>query len=205
MDRKEKIDLLKAEREQALLGGGAEKVARQHKAGKLTARERLDILLDPGTFEEHGMFITPRSVAFAASEKKSLRRWGGHRIRPCRRAKSLCLCSGLYGHWRVPGGTACQEDLCRDGQSDRSRLASHRTHRFRRSKDPRKAWATTGPFSFGIRWRRGLFPRFPSSWDRVRGVQSYRPPWVISYSWWKKPPRCTFPDPGLSRNYRGNS
>ena len=70
MDHKEKIDLLKAEREQALSGGGAEKIAKQHKAGKLTARERLDILLDPGSFEEQGMFITQRSAAFGASEKK---------------------------------------------------------------------------------------------------------------------------------------
>ncbi len=65
-----KIELLKAEREQALSAGGPEKIARQHKAGKLTARERLAILLDPGSFEEQGMFITQRSAAFGASEKK---------------------------------------------------------------------------------------------------------------------------------------
>ena len=70
MDHKEKIDLLRAEREQALSGGGAEKIAKQHKAGKLTARERLDMLLDPGSFEEQGMFITQRSAAFGVSEKK---------------------------------------------------------------------------------------------------------------------------------------
>jgi methylmalonyl-CoA decarboxylase subunit alpha len=70
LDHKEKIDLLRAEREQALSGGGAVKIAKQHEAGKLTARERLDRLLDPGSFEEQGMFVTQRSAAFGASEKK---------------------------------------------------------------------------------------------------------------------------------------
>ncbi len=42
-------------------GGGAERIAKQHASGKLTARERLDLLLDAGSFEEVGMFVTHQS------------------------------------------------------------------------------------------------------------------------------------------------
>jgi propionyl-CoA carboxylase beta chain len=49
---------LRRMREQARLGGGAERIATQHAKGKLTARERLDDLLDPGTFNELEPFIT---------------------------------------------------------------------------------------------------------------------------------------------------
>src|ERR1700750_330052 len=46
---------LEARRARARLGGGAERIARQHEAGKLTARERIDLLVEPGTFTELGL------------------------------------------------------------------------------------------------------------------------------------------------------
>jgi propionyl-CoA carboxylase beta chain len=55
---------------QATAGGGAERVAKQHEAGKLTARERLDLLLDPGTFVETGRFVTHRAVDFDMSRHR---------------------------------------------------------------------------------------------------------------------------------------
>jgi acetyl-CoA carboxylase carboxyltransferase component len=51
-------------RRQARLGGGEERIANQHNQGKLSARERLDLLLDPGTFVEIGMFVTHRASGF---------------------------------------------------------------------------------------------------------------------------------------------
>jgi propionyl-CoA carboxylase beta chain len=51
-------------RRQALLGGGSERIEEQHRKGKLTARERLDVLLDPGSFEEFDMFVRHRSSGF---------------------------------------------------------------------------------------------------------------------------------------------
>jgi propionyl-CoA carboxylase beta chain len=48
----------------AIAGGGPARVAKQHEAGKLSARERLDLLLDPGTFVESGRFVTHRAVDF---------------------------------------------------------------------------------------------------------------------------------------------
>jgi len=49
-------------RQQALLGGGAKRIEEQHRKGKLTARERIDLLLDPGSFQETGMFVTSRGL-----------------------------------------------------------------------------------------------------------------------------------------------
>src|SRR3954466_6736322 len=54
----------------AELGGGAERVAKQHEAGKLTARERIDLLLDPGSFSELDKFVTHRSSDFGMADKK---------------------------------------------------------------------------------------------------------------------------------------
>jgi len=55
---------LKEMRERALLGGGKERIERQHKAGKLTARERLEVLLDEGSFTELDMLVTHRITDF---------------------------------------------------------------------------------------------------------------------------------------------
>lgn len=58
------INELQDRREQARLGGGAARIDRQHAAGKLTARERIDVLLDPGSFEETDMFVVHRTRDF---------------------------------------------------------------------------------------------------------------------------------------------
>ncbi|RKX71721.1 methylmalonyl-CoA carboxyltransferase [candidate division WOR-3 bacterium] len=63
------LDDLRAE---ALKGGGEERIKRQHEAGKLTARERIDLLLDPDTFQEIGMFVTHRCHDFGMEKKKIL-------------------------------------------------------------------------------------------------------------------------------------
>ncbi len=60
----DKILLLKNKIKEAHLGGGAKRIESQHKKGKLTARERLVLLLDEGSFEEIGMMVTHRSRDF---------------------------------------------------------------------------------------------------------------------------------------------
>jgi len=59
-------------REQAKLGGGEARIAKQREKGKLTARERIDLLLDEGTFEEIDMFVTHRSKDFGLEKQKYL-------------------------------------------------------------------------------------------------------------------------------------
>jgi propionyl-CoA carboxylase beta subunit len=56
----------------AFVGGGSERILKQHEAGKLTARERLDLLLDPGSFVEIGRFVTHRSTDFGMDRQKVL-------------------------------------------------------------------------------------------------------------------------------------
>ena len=65
----DKITLLKQKAEQALLGGGVKRIESQHKKGKLTARERLQLLLDEGSFEEVGMLVTHRSKDFGMEKE----------------------------------------------------------------------------------------------------------------------------------------
>ncbi len=61
---------LEALEKQAELGGGEERIAKQHEAGKLTARERIDLLLDPGSFTELDKFVTHRATDFGMASKK---------------------------------------------------------------------------------------------------------------------------------------
>lgn len=56
----------------AQLGGGEARIAAQHKKGKLTARERIGVLLDEGSFEEIGMFVTHRSTDFGMEKEQYL-------------------------------------------------------------------------------------------------------------------------------------
>jgi propionyl-CoA carboxylase beta chain len=67
-----KIALLETKIAQAQLGGGAKRIESQHKKGKLTARERLHFLMDEGSFEEIGMFVTHRSNEFGLEREKYL-------------------------------------------------------------------------------------------------------------------------------------
>ncbi len=72
MERQKKIKQLIELREQAKLGGGLDRIEAQHKKGKLTARERIAILLDDGSFEEYDMFMTHRSTDFGLDKKHFL-------------------------------------------------------------------------------------------------------------------------------------
>ncbi|MEL6948238.1 MAG: acyl-CoA carboxylase subunit beta [Pseudomonadota bacterium] len=64
------IEQLETRREEARLGGGERRIASQHAKGKLTARERLEVLLDEGSFEEYDMFVTHRCTDFGMEKTK---------------------------------------------------------------------------------------------------------------------------------------
>ncbi len=66
------IEKLRALRDEALHSGSQRAVARQHEQGKLTARERIDSLLDKGTFQEIDQFVRHRSTAFGTEDKRPL-------------------------------------------------------------------------------------------------------------------------------------
>ena len=64
------LDQLEARRAGARLGGGETRIASQHAKGKLTARERIDVLLDEGSFEETDMFVEHRSTQFGMEAQR---------------------------------------------------------------------------------------------------------------------------------------
>ncbi|MCH8029935.1 MAG: methylmalonyl-CoA carboxyltransferase [Candidatus Dadabacteria bacterium] len=69
---KDKIEELKDKEKEAEIGGGQARIDRQHKLGKLTARERMDLLLDKGTFVEMDKFVVHHCTDFGMEDKKFL-------------------------------------------------------------------------------------------------------------------------------------
>jgi len=65
-----KLNHLEEMRATAKLGGGKERIDTQHRKGKLTARERIELLVDPNSFEEFDMFVTHRSTDFGLDKQK---------------------------------------------------------------------------------------------------------------------------------------
>jgi len=64
------VEKIERKREDAMLGGGEKRIMSQHKKGKLTARERLDLLLDPGSFTEYDMFVEHDCTEFGMEKEK---------------------------------------------------------------------------------------------------------------------------------------
>lgn len=63
-------EILESKRHNSRIGGGQKRIDVQHSKGKLTARERLEVLLDPDTFEEYGMFVEHRCTNFDMQQTK---------------------------------------------------------------------------------------------------------------------------------------
>jgi propionyl-CoA carboxylase beta chain len=70
MSENPKFNQLRDQRTKSRLGGGAERIENQHKKGKMTARERLGLLLDKGSFRETDSFVVHRTHAFGLDEQK---------------------------------------------------------------------------------------------------------------------------------------
>ena len=68
----ERTEILDKKNAEALLGGGEKRIESQHKKGKLTARERVELLMDEGTFEEIGKFVTHRAKDFGLDKEHYL-------------------------------------------------------------------------------------------------------------------------------------
>ena len=72
MPSDEKITELNALKDQARLGGGPRRIEQQHARGKLTARERIALFVDPDTFEELDPFVEHRSYDFGMADQRIL-------------------------------------------------------------------------------------------------------------------------------------
>jgi len=99
----ELTDQLHERREKAKLGGGEEKIAKQHERGKLTARERIDLLVDEGTFVEMGIHGRPHFAqramdGVAAPADGVVTGWGDVDGRPtCIAAYDFTVMAGSMG------------------------------------------------------------------------------------------------------------
>ena len=83
----EKLAQLEELREQAIHSASEDAVEKQHAKGKLTARERIEKLLDPGSFQELDTFVRHRTYDFDMLQEPPLGRRGGHRPRHDRRPR----------------------------------------------------------------------------------------------------------------------
>ncbi len=66
----DKLEWLEQRKREAMEGGGPTRIAAQHSKGKLTARERIDLLMDPGSFEELGMLVLHRTTDFGMDKQQ---------------------------------------------------------------------------------------------------------------------------------------
>src|SRR5215467_10302127 len=69
---KDILDRLEKRRQDARLGGGKARIEAQHKRGKLTARERIELFMDKGSFEEFDMFVEHRCVDFGMEKQAKI-------------------------------------------------------------------------------------------------------------------------------------
>ena len=171
------IDFLLEEVAERRLNGNAQEsrsaaLERQHGRGKLSARERLDILFDAGSFTEIDPFVKHRGTGFGAQPTRGRRRgrWPRHR----RRSHRVCLRPGLHPLWRLGLRGRGREDRQDPGPLDESRRADRCNQRRWRRSHP-------GGRHVAARLRRD----FPAQ-HALLGTSS---------SWFRAPDRCTSPAP----------
>ena len=95
-----KIEKLDKRLEEAYLGGGEKRIDKQHAKKKLTARERIEYLMDEGFFEEMGVMVTHRCTDFGMENELY-----------------LCICTGFYGFWWRIIRDACRKNMQNNGPS----------------------------------------------------------------------------------------
>ncbi len=120
------LDALEDRRAGAKLGGGEKRIEAQHARGKLTARERIELLLDKGSFEEFDMFVEHRSTEFGMEKNKIpgdgvVTGWGTVNGR-----KTFVLRQGLHGVRRLAVRDPRAEDHETSGHGDEGAGAHHR-------------------------------------------------------------------------------
>ncbi len=163
-----KIRRLRELKAQSLLGGGEERIEAQHQRSRLTARERIDLLLDKGSFRELDAFVEHRTHDFGLDQQKILgdsvvTGWGtidGRLV--------YVYLAGFHRLWRQPGGGACREDLQDHGYGDEERRAGDRPERFGRGAHPGRcglAGRLTPISSCATPWLRASSRRSARSWD----------------------------------------
>ena len=129
------VEDLEARRAKIRLGGGEEKIQKQHDREKLTARERIALLIDEGTFTELGIHGKPALLPARDGRRRRARRRRDHRLRQDRRAAGGSLRVRLHGDGRLDGDDRRDQGhaVARAGadQADAVRLAARLRRRAR--------------------------------------------------------------------------
>ena len=131
-----KLEELQALRDEALHSGDERAVERQRARGKLLARERIEKLLDPGSFVELDRYVRHRNSALRDDGPAALGGRRRHRLRDDLRPEGLRLLAGLHGLRGHPLGGLRREDLQGDGPRAQVRLPCDRHQRLGRRADP---------------------------------------------------------------------
>ena len=176
---KDMLERLEDRRAQARLGGGEKRIEAQHGRGKLTARERIELLLDKGSFEEFDMFVEHRSIDFGMDEVEDPGRRRRNRLGHDQRPHGLRFRQGLHGVRRLAVRSARPEDHQDPGHGAEDARADRRPVRCGRRADPgrrggaRRLWR-------GVQAQRDRLRRHPadlaSSWAPARAATSIRRP-----------------------------
>ena len=98
----QKLTTLDDLRQEAHRGGGQRRIDQQHSRGKLTARERIALLMDPGTFEELDTFVTHRTTDFGLADQRFLGDAVVTGYGKVDGRQVFRLCTGLHGFRWVP-------------------------------------------------------------------------------------------------------
>ena len=109
MDNQSRMALLNEKRSQVNLGGGEEKIKKQHEAGKMTARERINALFDENSFVEIDAFVETRGIDFDMQKKKVPGDGVVTGYGTVRRTSCLCICPGFYCYRRISRRNACKK------------------------------------------------------------------------------------------------
>ena len=134
----EKQRLLDLRRKRVFLGGGEKQIEKQHKAGKLTARERLNLLLDEGSFVELDQFVTNRCSDFGM-DKSEVPGEGVVTGYGTIDGRLVFVFPGLHG-FGGSLGKCTPKDLQSYGPGSAKRRSIYWYERFPAAPESRKAW-----------------------------------------------------------------
>ena len=137
MSKEAKLEKLAAMRETVILGGGEKKIEKQHQSGKMTARERINALLDEGSFVELDQFVTHRGTNFGMDKVEA----PGEGVVTGYGTVDGRLVYVFSQDFTVLGGSrnACCQDLQSDGSGGESGRTLHRYQRqWRRAHSGRR-------------------------------------------------------------------
>ena len=172
--RMEELRRISAEAE---AGGGEERREREHKAGKLTARERIDLLLDEGSFEELDKFVRHRCTDFGMEEQRPAGDGFVTGFGRVRRPAGLRFRAGLHGVWRIAFGNQRAENLQDHGPGDARRRAGNWSERFGRRANSGRRDSLAGYADIFLRntLASGVIPQISAIMGPCAGGAVYSP------------------------------